>query len=507
MAEYKMTAALNAAMIPLVTNFQQRTIVIPGMDNRLQAANAKSRDAEVDNNTQNFPQIMYAENIMPSDDGVMSVGYNPIEAQVGGETRFDEVFLLRDLNENIKYFSPAKGNNYVTTGAGWVSTNPLAGIPVNVETSIAYVNGVTFVLYANTALLQWDGANFTDVSASLQGVAIADIRSITGSNNYLVLLCEDLSYKWSSLVDPLDFIPDETTGAGSQIPADVRGAMVCATTVSGGVLIHCAQNTVAALYTNNSQQPWIFREVKNSGGISRRAQVSTDNNSGATYIWGTSGLQTVGLREAENMFPTVTDFLAGSIYETFNSATNLFTITRLATNLYVKVGYVASRYLVLSYGTVEGTYEYALIFDFGLKRWGKIKHQHVDVFSGYSAARQSIWLLRNTGAVNQCVMDWRTITDAGVLILGRYQLNRTNQICSQEMEVEVLDDEDSITAAILANFDGASLGHQVPMVAAANTDNYRLFQKQIEGENLTFVLKGSFHISTVLFTFTRGAAF
>lgn len=510
MAEYKFLAAINPADFPLVTRFQPRTVIIPGLDNRLRQANTVVKDNEVENNPQNFPQIMYCENIMPSTEGVFSVGYKQVQNEVALATAFDDVFILRKEDELTALYSPALGLNYVTSafGVAWTSTDPLATQPTNAPVSMAYVNGITYICFAGEYLLRWTGTNFIDESAALLGVAIADVIAITGSGNYLVLLCEDLSFKWSSLVNPLDFVVSASTGAGSQIPVDVRGAPITLTAVSGGVLIHCAQNTVAALATNNSAQPWTFREVKNAGGIASRKNVSTDNNSGATYIWGTNGFQRVGLREADSMFPTVTDFLAGRILETFDYSTNLLTTSILAVPLLVKVAYISGRYIVISYGIgAGGVYDYALIYDNDLKRWGKLKRSHVDCFSSNLTPRNSISFLSANGTVNEVQLYSNNDAAAGVIIMGRYQINRTNQICSQEVELEVLTSSNNPVITVVTNYNGTTLGQLLDMLLYENTVNYRKYQKQIEGENLSYVIKGSFAIASMIVTVTKGARF
>lgn len=508
MAEHKFIAALNASEIPFVSRFKQRPVVIAGLDNRLKQANQSTRDDENDNNVQNLPQIYYAENLMPTVEGIKSVGYDAIQAQVGG-TSFDEVFILRNETEDTWFFSPAQGNNYVTPafGTAWTSTDPLAGLPVGNDVSIAYVNGVTYVLYAGLWIGHWDGTNFVDDTATIAlppGYTIADVKCICGSGNYLCLLMTDLSFCWSSLIDPLDFEPSLDTGAGMQIPVDVRGEAVAITQVTGGVIINCGQNAVAAMSTNNSLNPWTFREIRNAGGITTRKAISTDNTSGALYIWGTNGFQRLSLRESETLFPEASDFLAGRLLETYSSGT--LSISKLSSDFNVKVAYIAGRFVIISYGT-GSEYSYALVFDLKLRRWGKLKTDHIDCFSQYGNVKNSICFLRRNGAVNQLVLDDRALADAGIMILGRYQLNRTNQLGSSEVECECLDNTESFSVIVSSNFNGTTVGEQATMTLAESDDNYRKFQHQLEGENLSFIFSGTFNLSTVLFTFLRGAAF
>ena len=110
------------------------------------------------------------------------------------ETAFNDVYQLRDSLNNFWYFSPAGGLNYVipNISSTWTSTDPLGG-STDATVSLAYVNGRQFVCYAGLALLEWDGTNFVDQSASLTGVAIADIIAICTGGNYMPHLHRSLS--------------------------------------------------------------------------------------------------------------------------------------------------------------------------------------------------------------------------------------------------------------------------------------------------------------------------
>ena len=518
MAQYKFAAALNAATFPLVTRFQPRPVLIGQMDNRLRDPSSNPQ-SNFDNNPQNLPQVTYMENVMPTTEGCRSTGFSNVQAAIPGAGTPDDVYIIRDGGINSWYYMPAQGMNYVTQTFGnpWVSTNPLAGAPLGtgVDVSLAYVNGVSYSCFSQTALLQWNGVNFVNVSGTLAGIAIGNLRSICGAGNYLIGIdAATNSIRWSSLTNPLDFVPSTITGAGNQIPLDMRGPPELLSPISGGFLIHCSENVVAAVYTNNVAQPWIFREVRNSGGIITRYGLSKESSTGSVYMFNHYGLQSLNLRDAENIHANVTDFITDKILETFNSATNLLSISRV-TQLHVKLAFVAGRYLCLSYTDVAApypTYKYALIFDSSLKRWGKIKVDHKDIFgSGVNlndrpkSAGDGLHVLKPDGSVDQIVLDERVQADSGVLILGRYQLSRTHQICSQELELEVFDSNEAPTVHIATNYNGTTVGEILAMTLHQATDNYRRYQKQIEGENLSYIIKGSFSIASLLLTTTKGA--
>lgn len=514
MAEYKFAAALNASTFPLVTRFQPRSVMIGQLDGKLRNPAAVYNDLS-DNNPSNIPQVIYCENIMPTPQGCKTVGFVNLQAVYPGAGSADDVFTIRNGGTQAWFFSPAEGMNYVTAalGAPWVSTNPLAGAPLLVSTpqvSVAEVNGISYVCYFGTKLLQWNGAAFVDAGAALIGIVATSIRSICSSGNYLVVMYSDNSVKWSSLTNPLDFTPSTASGAGSQIPIDMRGAPLYLSQIAGGFLIHCSENTVAAVYTQNVAQPWIFREVKNSGGMlftDNFAGVSRQSSTGTIYMYGTSGLQSLNLRDCDIIHPQVTEFFAGRLLEVFNGLTNLLSVS-LLTRFSVKLAFINNRYLCLSYGSTFNQYNYALIYDAALKRWGKLKADHTCIFNNPSANSQSdmMLMLRMNGSCDLVNLDDRVLADNGVLILGRYQLSRTSKICSEEIELEVQDANDTPTVDILANFTGTITGFVTSMLPFESGDNYRSFQKQIEAENISFVIKGTFNLTSVLITCTKGAA-
>ncbi len=516
MAEYKFTAALNAAEIPQITRMQQRNVIIGGLDNRLRDP-ATTNSSNQENNPQNLPQVLYCENALPIPSGGMkSVGYTSVQA-AGPTSNFDDIYIIRDEDEREWYFCPAQGYNYVINSFGnpWVSTNPRPGAPLDATTnrfSIAYVNGLTYICYARNFIGHWDSATaaFVDDGGTITGVAVADIVSIAGAGNYLLLITDDSSVKWSSLVNPLDFVPSELTGAGSQIPVDIRGVPTVMSPLSGGFLVHCRHNTVAAIYTQNSSQPWIFREVKNAGGFLSRAHFSKDTSSGSLYAFTTYGLQSMTLREAETIQPAASDFLSGRVYETFDAGTKLLSLIESSTGPFnVKITHALNRYLVLSYG-LPGVAEYfaAHVYDTVQKRWGKLVFNHIDIFSVRSAyAQDSFFAMKANGEVHRVTLNYAHRADSGVLILGRYQINRTHQICSQALELEGLHAAESMTVSVATNYNGTTVGQVVPMTEYINIGNYRCFQEQIEGENISFIVEGSFTLATALLTATKGANF
>ena len=184
MAGQRFRGALNAANFPLLTRLQSRTVVQPGLDNNVRTTEkfyGTSESADY-----SIPQLLYCENVIPTAEGVQSVGYETIIEGIPGETGFDQAITLRDQDENNFLFCPADGTNYIyTANAGeWVSVNPFSsgGVPV----SRAYVNGRTFICYSGLGVYEYDSTLGTFSKQTLTGLTDAEVRGIGASNNYLI---------------------------------------------------------------------------------------------------------------------------------------------------------------------------------------------------------------------------------------------------------------------------------------------------------------------------------
>lgn len=530
MASHKFTAGLNSASFPFLSRLVNRSVVIPGIDNKFRdpsSSNTENRE----NNPNNLPQLLFCENVMPQNDGITTVRTAAIQAAFpdpADALRGDNMYILRDPLETTWYFVPAAGKNYVTGQLGsapWVSTSPIAGAPFGDQFSIAYVNGVTYICYATRYFGHWDSGTgtFVDDSAGLLGVAMINVRSIAGVGNYLVLLTIDNAVHWSSLTNPLDLVPSASTGAGSQIPVDLRGAALALTPITGGFLIHCVDTTIAAIYTNNVASPWLFREVKNAGGIPTPGQyIAKDTTGASAYIYGTKGIQQMDLREATNVHADVSTFLGNGITETYDYATHLLTLNRTGKPLPTKIRHLLNRFLCISYtGNNPNQYEALLVYDQLLRRWGKIVTLHADVFAistgddifSSDDIANAITLLRLDGTCFSVLLGAETLpvdvgydVEQGVAIFGKYQISRSRRIVSQDVELDVLDALDDVDVFVAGNHNGTTVGTVLQMVEAENTDNYRHYQKQLEAENISFILQGNYKLSSMLVTATRGGS-
>jgi hypothetical protein len=537
MAKYRFQGALNAAVFPFVSSFQGRSVVQPQLDNNVKTN--QSFYGTQESADYSIPQLLYCENVVPTAEGIMTCGYDEVIAATA-DNDFDQVITLRDADENNFLLSPANGKNYIYTGnaAAWISTNPIDAAGRSV--SRAYVNGRTLICYEGLGIYEYDSVAMTFLPVIIVGLAAADIRGIGASNNYLIAYT-DITVHWSSLIDPLDFVPSITTGAGFAIPQDVKAKINAVIGTAGGFIIYTAKNAVAAVYTQNTRAPFNFKEIANAGGIESYEQVTSDQNSGPQYAWGTGGFQKITTQNSEPLAGELNDFLAGKVYEEWDPVNKRLTTTRSGSvEFQVKVTYIASRYLIISYSlTRDGIYQYALLYDTALKRWGKLKFTHVDCFqypypnvfgnltyddlsaTTYDAlgetsyadlsegllsqqpSKRTVGFLGTNGQVHILEMDYNKSDQRGVMIFGKFQLTRARLMTIQRLDLEAIFGTDDVEVTAIASLDGKDMAFAKPMMELLQGEQIHKYARRLTGINISIAIEGALSATSYLLEVTN----
>lgn len=549
MARYKLRCNLSAAIFPFASDFEGRTIIVPQYDQNYDKSLAATADTDKD---KGIPRVYYMHNCMPTAQGFQAVDYTQqIAAMLGAPTDFDKSFSLQNPDANRFLFSPSAGKNYVFDRrvGTWASVNPLVPGTVddNVLVTSAYIEGETYIYYSGKGCYKYNATTKAMDAVVLIGLVVADVLGICAGSGYLIAWTEN-AVAWSSTINPLDFTPDVDTGAGGGNVADIKGAIVVCLPIIGGFCVYCEKNIVGATYTGNIQFPFFFKEVGGSGGLVSPDQVSWQANNNEHYAWTTQGLQKVDKTNAVAAFPDVTDFLAAQIFEDWNSATEQLSTTYLSSQLYVKLTLIGNRYLVISYGVQSPELTHALIYDFSLKRWGKVKVQHRDCFqynepnifgiltygdlananwlygdfgistygnldtriSQVDKPKKSIAFLQADGTVVTVNFDVGNIAALGVLMIGKFQFVRTELLTHQVSEVEnARNTAVNFTLKLIHTLDGkthmpvtAMTQLPVPQGSPASLLTRR-YAKELTGVNHTLLFQGAFNLVSVQPEFTR----
>ena len=531
---------LGSAQFPFVSNFHGRTIIIPQYDQNFDRYINSVADHDRD---KGVPQVFYMHNVIPTEQGYQSVGYQQsIPPASPAQTDFDQYFVLRDSSENKALFVPAAGKNYIYTqvAAAWASVNPLTpgSFPSNGLVTASYVHKRTFIYYEKLGAYEYDFTLGVFAPVVFTALNFANIRGICSAVGYNIAF-DDTTIFWSSITTETDFTPSLVTGAGSEIPNDVKGKIVAVLPVPQGFFIYSTKNVVSAFYSGNVRFPWIFREVPNSAGINSPENVAWQATLSLQYAWTTTGLMKLDRSGAESVFSNLTDFVTQKVFEDWDEITEILTTTYASSDYKTKISFVGSRYLVFSYGLSSLTH--ALIYDTAIKRWGKLKIAHVDCFEWpapnffgtrtydqllgttydqligntydqlsqqqfvVSTPRADLCFLQQDGKVQSIVFDVGNAASAGVMFIGKYQFVRSNQITLLASETENVKQGANFTHKWFTSYDGKTFQKTtVPSTSPNFTQLVRRFGARVTGENHTLYYSGGFNMVSFLIEFLIG---
>lgn len=535
MTYYTYRANLTSATFPFYTSRQGRTVIVPQLDlNYDRQVAAAVQDTDKD---KGIPQVFYCHNVMPTTQGFQSISYNTLipALDAGTSTDFDHVLTIQTPSLNRFLFSPGAGKNYIysANNEAWESVSPFppGAVPSKVQVTTAFVQGETYICYANYGVYRYDDAANVLVSVPLTGLVTANVLAICEANGYMIAVTAS-AVAWSSLLDPTDFTPSLSTGANGGTVGEAEGALEFCVTISGGFMIYCARNVVSATYSGNVQYPFIFKQVNGSAGVSSVEKTSWQANLAEHYALSGNGVQRLTRSDATNIYPELSDFLSAKVYEEFNETTLQLTESALSVNLYTHLVLISTRYLVISYGTSPGTFTFALVYDFQLKRFGKLKIDHVECFEwnypnkfgelsydelapmsyddlgdttydelsvGIEPLEQlktAVAFLQADGTVKHVDFDEFNSDANGVLILGKYQLMRNNLIVHLTTEFETVRDDYDFKAYLLPTLDGKTLLPAVPLMEVLRKPAMRRYNRKYTAMNISILAIGAFNLAS-----------
>lgn len=565
MAVQRFKLALNAAEFPLLSTHAPRAVHIPALDSSPRTPRTfMGADINID---YNLPQIIYCENVMPTKQGIKSVGYQQVIAPTVAND-FDSIFPLRDANENTVLYSPSRGKNYIyddVAGAWSTETIPeiwgltLAGgsVPSTSGVTYAYVDGKTFVCYSrlksttgvDMSIMQWDSATkslapSTSIVTNLPFPA-GEIDGISSSSGYL-LVWSGLTIAWApfsgAAFDFTIYANGNFTGSGYQIPEDVQGPITAIIGMAGGFVAFTTRNAIGASYHSQTiTAPWVFREIPDAGGMDTYEQATVEGSLGRLIAYTSAGMQSISLNSAEITFPAVGDFIADRSSERYDPGSHSIIPGVISVDLFTKITAVGNRYVVVSYGYFPGIFSYALVYDLGLKRWGKMRIVHRDCFyytqkpvgSGLTyamlldvsygatapnsyadtsvapdrvtAAPHAMAFLKSTGEVVLAIWSDETrAEDEAIAIIGRIQLSRTSNVQFNTVEVEGLK---SGEIELMPSYDGRTLAATEVLTTIVQQGDYRKAGSLVDCKNFNIVVEGTFDLSTIIIEGTTAGKF
>ncbi len=514
MADVTYRGNLKASSFPLLTELHGRTVIVKGQDQNYIAPLAAK---EVADSAMGVPQIYYCHNVLPSDVGYKSVGYEEFTAATFPSTAgFDDVFVIRSGDGNTALATvDGSGNLYVMENGTSTWVSPVAfPVPATIagkRVTTAYVSGITFIYFATVGCYIYAFGTSSFVSVTLTGLVASEILGIAGNSGYLLAYSVD-TVAWSSKIDPTDFVPSLTTGAGSGAAEGARGAIVTIEEVYGGLIVFCADNAVAATYSGNPRYPYNFIAIQNCGGLVNPNYITAEAGSGTIYAYTKSGMQEVTLRSAKTVFPEVTDYISGNTFEDYDELSDVLVATETSgSSIQKKVAFIADRYLVISYGTEALTH--ALVYDLSYKQWGRLKVDHVDCFEfleypseNVELPKRSIAFLGATGSIHVVNTDIGASNSSGVMLLGKFQYVRSRFLQLQQVEFENVNQGDTFSLLLLPSLDGKNFESPVSGYLHISAGKLRTYRFHSTALNHTLVAKGAFNATSFVLTFNVSGA-
>lgn len=515
MSTYGFNSRLN--LQPNSYPFKQRDIVRAAMFSKYDLKPTSSQNDTILAETpeRQTPHVTYMENVMPIAEGLISVGYQQVVSLSQTLTNTTRVIELRDAAGLRKYMLHANNSLYLcdakTLGTWELLTLPpeLAGLAGDTFISYAYVEGATYLYASKLGAFKVNLATKAVTMVTFIALDATKILGIVATSGYL-LAFSDAALYWGKVDNFLDFTPDIEAGSDSQIPSDLKGSIIAVYPLPQGGIIYTDKNAVGFGATSNLRNPWIFREVPGSSGISSPEEVAYDDNMADHIVWSTSGLSQLNRLEHRLVHPEATDFLAGRVIDGPLGADFLPAEILASSSLQVRTSIVGSRYLVLSYGT-SIPFSFALVYDQSLRRWGKLNIAHSDVFELSSPTAQTGTASRNiafvqpTGRVVMANWDESYPEREGAILLGPMQVVRERTTCFYGASLIGGLYHSTIKVGCFPSYDGRTKepitwAYESPY-GASLVREYLLLKEAV---NVTLLVKGTFKLTDMEVTLDGG---
>ena len=387
--------------------------------------------------------------------------------------------------------------------------SPVAGVTLSLTSTIGspVLTGAT-----TTGVIVNQPVSGANIPAGSYVVAIDPGVSITINQNATIASTINFIFSpqpaaiaWSSTVDPTDFTPSLITGAGGGAVEGARGAITFCLPHTLGFIVYTTVNAVAAVYSNNARYPFVFRELLSSGGLSNQSLVGYDANTGNHYAYTTSGFQLISTSQSQTLFPEMTDFIAGKLFEDYDESTKTFSRTVLSATMQKRLHVISDRYLVVSYGISSLTH--ALVYDISTRRFGKLKIPHVAVLEYQLTSagvteipRQSLAFLQADGTLKIVDFSSYSATSNGVLALGKYQFVRSRLMTLDTVAIENVYYPNTFSCTVLSAINGKTQTSSTPSVLES-ADRQITYGSRVSGINHALVFSGSFLLESVVLQF------
>ncbi len=544
MAVYTTGMMLKDAAFPLMSKLSGRPVIIKNLD--VDSIDAKAPVAAKTDyfETVNKPVALYCENVLPKNGGYQSVGYVTLMNSILPVKTAQRVYSTQvhdfatglnsqdivitfgtDITAHTSYIE------YMMNGLHAILALPV-GYANPTYISLIELDGGAYFLFSDGATTQlYDFATTAGIPSwnliTPTGISTFDFNQCfygCSAGNYIILAKPDGTVFWNNPNINTDFAPSLTTGAGTVVPATMNGQITGLQSWVDGYVIHTTKGTLLARYSQNAQSPWQFSAIYGSvpvvrSRITNKLAVTVARDEITHYAYTTSGIMSFNMVQGyTGLYPEVSDFFAGEIYEMLVNGSPVVTSpspTDTVEQVDVMVTRIGSRYIVFSYGrnaSVNPHFQFALIYDSHLNRWGKLRIDHIEpvylpsTLSGVEVLMNIGFLDTNANiqmAYTNAEYNGTPFTHNGVVIFGGLSLVRGNIIGMNMIEANIGIDNPACSLAAAISPDNQNYSSFTPLTPIALGNGVGKWGCKNAATYHAFSLTGRFNITSLQFKYFK----
>lgn len=447
------------------------------------------------------PAVVYMENIMPTDYGYTSAKCSLDE----GADETPDPITLNTVHQILGSYS----NPYIIAWAnGWRITDPAftswANAPMgsSSDLQIATVHGVSYIFSAHmNDLYVYNEATLFCDSQTVLGLTLANITGFTAAAGYLIAFEGNTIY-WSSVSDPLDFVPSLVTGAGSMSGELILDNILFGCTTQDGCYLYTATGIFELLYTGNSNLPFNIARVEGATGwVNSWTPYGHAAGPLFTYNLVTYDIQQLQGQKAETVLREVSDLFFAQKKEYWDA-----TYKRLlddSPQIYqMAVYYARNRYAVISHGDLNlDYYTDMIVIDTLTGRVGKLSCDHVGAIEHVG----NFLLISPYGQPYEFPGAYEKWTaDEGVLVFGPVQYAPGVNMTLQGIVADgTYSTADPPVVSVLSSYEGEwpSIGTVLTLVSG-ESNSLKTWKCRLWGRSHRIAFEGAIKLNTLTLDYT-----
>jgi len=321
------------------------------------------------------------ENVVPISRGYASIAYKQVLPPIPGiigtvhdyyELRGDAAGLaLLAVTETKQYVYDAYTSQWYDIT---ITSNSYS------EIYVANVKEECYIFITGDKLYRYDFGSRVLIPANLTALDIGAMAGMFSSGVILGFWDTSNRIYYSSVFNPLDFVPSLSTGAGSQNVTSIVSKILTVESLGEDIIIYTKKNATSGRATGDVQFPFFFKEIEGSEGAYARDNIAYDTNASIHLVWTGNAFQQVTVTEATYIWPELRDGITRGLKIILDPLTEQ-PVVSYANRIDVKIQFCSNNYVAISLReSGDSVFREVYVYDQTLRRWGKLVVDHLAIF-------------------------------------------------------------------------------------------------------------------------------